>query len=1264
MPPLCGLDSKGRPTGIYVDLLNYIAHREGWDLLYVNQPWNKLLEQTKENKLDLLVPLAITPNRANDFEYTNNFVLQIWTSVYVSLPSSIETIYDLESKTVGAIKNDINFIYFMELCENFGIKVFYEFYDDYEAIFSSLTSEDKIQAAVCANVQGIYYEEYFKIKRTPIALHPFKIYFAMGKNGDLPLIEIIDDWMTLWKNMPRSTSIYYRTLEKYFGIQRYKVPTYLTILLASLPISLALIFLVLTYTHEKLKSPSIISFIYLVFSSLWILFSDQLLVRFAFDDITLTQLQTAKGMLFVGVTAILIFILIKVSFYREKEKETIIKSVFETTPIGLGVINCDRKVFERVNTFLSSITGFTEKELIGKEVLSITNDENLRALYEKMNQTKQPISLETQVSKKDKTVADVIVAAAKLEGPNKAVLACVDIGDRKRVEIKLLSEKEKFHKFVEILPYGFEEIDLTGTYLYVNEALCNILRYKREEILGSKVYDYNIDPDIGDSLMGDIVNKIEPIPYFVKKKTKGGRAIDVRVDWNYRVSDETQKIEGVIAVVSDITEKMLAENRQELMIKILQLLNSEQSLEKEPGEILREILDLIRSYMHFEVIAIRLKSDDSFPFYAIDGLPKAIVNNVRYVRIRNNIDSLFKHTECLGKEGGTICNGVGHGIFDTSKPYYTDNGSFWSNEFQDMKEFCNHECHRIGFQSICIVPLRSGKEQQTIIGLIQVFDSRKDMLTPDTVKFFEGIGNSIGITLARKLYQEELISKESRYRSVVETAGNIIIVLSSWLKIMEFNKAAERTYKTKRENAIGKNYLQLFVERKYWRPVLEDVQRVLLGNPLVGFTNIAMVEGERRFIYWNVSRVEDRTLNEDCVVAVGSDITNDIRRKKLLMKQDEQIRQAQKMDAIGKLAGGIAHNFNNLLMGILGNISLMQANPKLMELEGKTLKEIEYYINNAVKMTRQLLGFARSGKYDVKTYDLNGIAEESVTLFTKTRKEIFYGLNFTDNLWKVDVDKSQIDQVLLNLFINSAHAMPSGGKIMLNSQNVIFGDDDKKIYERPPGRYAKLSITDEGIGIPKENLSRIFEPFFTTRGTGKGTGLGLASAYGIIKNHGGAITVYSEVGQGTTFNIYLPASASQDEESQHEARHNLVTLGKNELILLVDDEEFVRSAGEKMLERLGYRVISVNSGKRAIEKFSSHATELSLVILDIVMPEMEGGEVFDRLREINKTIPILLSSGYSINGKAQAIMDRGCEGFIQKPFSLMDLSEKITELLN
>jgi len=380
-----------------------------------------------------------------------------------------------------------------------------------------------------------------------------------------------------------------------------------------------------------------------------------------------------------------------------------------------------------------------------------------------------------------------------------------------------------------------------------------------------------------------------------------------------------------------------------------------------------------------------------------------------------------------------------------------------------------------------------------------------------------------------------------------------------------------------------------------------------------------------------------------------------------MREMEKKLHQAQKLESIGTLAGGIAHDFNNLLMGIQGHASLTLLNLDPSHPNYERLKRIEEQAASGADLTKQLLGFARGGRYEVKTTDINDIIKKTSYMFGRTKKEITIHLKYGKDLWAVEVDRGQMEQVFMNLYVNAWQAMPGGGKIYLETENVLWDDEQVLPYAIKPGKYVKISVTDTGTGMDENTRERIFDPFFSTKAMGRGTGLGLATVYGIIKGHGGMINVYSEPGHGTTFAVYLPAS--EKEVVKEQAVEDTVLRGR-ETILLVDDENIVLDVSKEMLEFLGYRIYIAGSGQEAIDVYREKRNDIDLVILDMIMPGMSGGEVLDRLRDINPEIRVLLSSGYSINGQAQQIMDRGCNGFLQKPFQLQKLARKVREMLD
>lgn len=389
----------------------------------------------------------------------------------------------------------------------------------------------------------------------------------------------------------------------------------------------------------------------------------------------------------------------------------------------------------------------------------------------------------------------------------------------------------------------------------------------------------------------------------------------------------------------------------------------------------------------------------------------------------------------------------------------------------------------------------------------------------------------------------------------------------------------------------------------------------------------------------------------------------DLTERKAMEKKREELeqrlQQSRRLEALGTLAGGIAHNFNNLLMAIQGNVSLllMEMNPEDPRCE--RLKAIEEAVQNAAALTRQILRSAKVEKLEVGVLDLNSLVKDVCSLFGAAHKHILIQQQLAYPLREVQGDRNLLEQVLLNLLVNGAQAMPQGGELCVQTENVSLTEDETAHQGVPKGDFVRISVKDKGVGMDKTTLQRVFEPFFTTREVGEGTGLGLSTAYGIVRTHGGFMTAESEPGAGSTFKVYLPASAEKGFGSLSDSERSR---GKGR-ILFVDDEEMILKVGTKLLEALGYSVIQARSGKEALRLYEEHRDQVDLVILDMIMPQMGGSQVLQALREMDPQVKVLLCSGHFPEGETQANLLGPCQGTIRKPFSLEELGETLRRLL-
>ena len=509
--------------------------------------------------------------------------------------------------------------------------------------------------------------------------------------------------------------------------------------------------------------------------------------------------------------------------------------------------------------------------------------------------------------------------------------------------------------------------------------------------------------------------------------------------------------------------------------------------------------------------------------------------------------------------------------------------------------------------------------------------------------------NQLAMALANAMLYRRVEHSERQYRGLVENAHEGIWIIEG--------DGAIRFANRRMLEITGEERLEGRQAAEFWDPQNLGLLEQTLARNRAGQVvqeELELFSPRRGPVAVSMSSVP---LMENGGFKGAFAMFNDISEKKGMEKQ---LLQQQKMEAVGTLAGGIAHNFNNVLMNIMGLTGLILANCSPHEASYEDLKQIEQEVIKGSALTKQLLSFGRGGKFAPQPLKVNLLLERIARLFTRTRSEITISKNLALGLPAVEADQGQLEQVILNLMVNAWQAMAGTGEIVLSTSLVELPEDFCQPYGRAPGSYVHLRVADSGSGMDEATAARIFEPFFSTKEMGQGTGLGLTTVYAIIKTHRGIIKLDTWPGVGTTFHIYLPAT---DKPAAPEPGPSYRFVRGAGTILLVDDEESLRSVGKRILERLGYEILLAENGPRALEIYQAHQDRIALVILDMIMPGMGGRETYLQLKEINPGVKVLLSSGYSLDGEAQEIMAQGAQGFIQKPYRIDALSQQIAELL-
>ncbi len=379
-------------------------------------------------------------------------------------------------------------------------------------------------------------------------------------------------------------------------------------------------------------------------------------------------------------------------------------------------------------------------------------------------------------------------------------------------------------------------------------------------------------------------------------------------------------------------------------------------------------------------------------------------------------------------------------------------------------------------------------------------------------------------------------------------------------------------------------------------------------------------------------------------------------------KQETQLQHAQKMEAIGSMAGGVAHDVNNILMGIQGYVSLMLLETPPSNKNYEKLKAIEAQIGSGSDLTEQLLECARGGRFEPKTIELNAFLAACNASFGRNRKDIQISEKFSTYVWAVEADTAQLDQAFQNIFSTAAKLSDGQGTLLLKTDNIMLDQSHVSMHGIKSGPYVRISLNVPGAHIDESVRAQLFSPSAVLKDAGQKSGMGLASAYGIIKSHSGIIDVVSDQATGTVFHVYLPASSKTPHKKKQESPTARTSSG-NETILLVDDEKVITDVTGAMLSTLGYEVIVASDGEEAVSIYQNRGKHIDLVIMDVVMPGMGGGEAIDLIREINPSVKVILCSGYSMSGAVKAIMDKGVHTFLKKPFKMDDFSHKIREVL-
>ena len=487
---------------------------------------------------------------------------------------------------------------------------------------------------------------------------------------------------------------------------------------------------------------------------------------------------------------------------------------------------------------------------------------------------------------------------------------------------------------------------------------------------------------------------------------------------------------------------------------------------------------------------------------------------------------------------------------------------------------------------------------------------------------------------------------------IINSMPSMLIGVDGDFKIVQWNRKAVEVTGISPEEAVGKELPVLFPAASEFMGSIEKA----VSMEQVEFLEYFPLQLDSRNLFLNILVYPLVIEGESGAVVIIDDVTKQYRMR-------EELSHVRKMDAVGQLAGGVAHDFNNMLGGILGSAELLARRINKESKEREYLDMIVLSAERAADITGKLLAFSRKGKVYSRVIDvIRVIRDTAVLLEHGNNKNITIELNMDCDEAYVVGDSGQIQSAFMNIGINAVHSMKNGGKISFSAGRMYLDKFfcSSSPFKITPGEYIKIEISDRGEGIPPENIGHIFEPFFTTKEIGEGTGLGLSAVYGTVVDHHGAITVYSEVGSGTSFHIYLPLSAKPDTVS---VASEPAPVSGSGLVLVVDDEKLLRTTARDILEELGYDVILAEDGILGLEKFRQSDKKIDLVLLDMIMPGMSGKEVFYKLKKIDPDVKVVLSSGFTRENDINEMIKEGLSGFIRKPYTMSLLSRTLSKVL-
>jgi two-component system, cell cycle sensor histidine kinase and response regulator CckA len=904
----------------------------------------------------------------------------------------------------------------------------------------------------------------------------------------------------------------------------------------------------------------------------------------------------------------------------------------ENSPLAIVALDMERRV-RTCNPAFERLFGYQLAKIKGKELESliapVDKRDEMVGLMERVT-TGETVRLVGKRRRSDGSLADVRIIGVPLvvnEKQTGTFGIYEDISERGRAEKAQQKAEEKYRRIFESAVEGFFESTPDGRFVTVNPAMARIAGYSSPAEMIREIHDIGkqlyVDPESRKELRRGLEEKGILEGFECPMRRKDGSTIWISM--NVRaIRDASGKVTSHDGTAEDITERKRSDLIRQVTTEIIHAVSVTDNLDALLRLIhvsLGKVLDAGNCF-----VALRDAATGKFHFpFFVDRFDPAPAPD---------------KMEDLDRS----CTSY---VFRTGEASLISQTRFDQLAGKGEVELVGTPC-----PSWLGVPLRTPAETIGVL-VVQNYE-RENVYTSRDLEFLSSVGGQIALAIERKRAEERARESEARLRVLIEQLPAVLWTVDRNLRFTSAVGSGLARLGLKPNQIVGLSLSEYFETRdQSFTPIAAHL-RAIAGEPVT-----FPVEWKKGSYACHVEPLRDSAGGVQGAICMALDVTD---RKQL----EEQFRQAQKMEAVGRLAGGIAHDFNNLLMVIQGYADLLADRLPAGESLHRNAEQIQTAAQRAAALTQQLLAFSRKQILAPKVLNVHSVVADMEKMLQRMiGEDIELETSSKPDLWLVKADRSQIEQVVMNLAVNARDAMPTGGRLMIETANVEF---DASVSHSPavvaPGKYVMLAVTDNGCGMDAKTQAHIFEPFFTTKEKGKGTGLGLATVYGVVKQSGGYVWVYSEPGHGTTFKVYLPrieeevANAGRDRNSQASALPR-----GSEVVLLVEDEVGVRELAREYLEMSGYTVLVAPDGHTAIEMAAMHSGTIHLLMTDMVMPGIGGRELAERVLAVRPDIKILYMSGYTDS----AVVQQGVLGtdapLLQKPFTLATLTVKLREIL-